>query len=245
MILIDRVIGSGEIAISDHRSSQPTVQELARIASEARIGGMLSGKAGIVNIHVGDGKDGLTLIQRVVETTDIPVSQFLPTHINRNPALFEQGINYAKNGGYVDFTTSTIPTFIEDGEVPAAHAVRLMADKGVPLENITMTSDAQGSLPAFNREGELTGLTVAPIRSLFEAFLQLVQEENFTLEQAIQIVSTNPARILKFKSKGRLMPGADADLLLLEPRELTLKDVFSKGQRLMADEKITVWGTFE
>ena len=87
IILIDKIIGVGEIAIADHRSSQPTVEELAKIASAARIGGMLSGKSGIVNIHVGDSYDHLQLIEQVVETTDIPIKQFYPTHVNRNPAF--------------------------------------------------------------------------------------------------------------------------------------------------------------
>ena len=107
IILIDKIIGVGEVAIADHRSSQPTVEELAKIASAARIGGMLSGKAGIVNVHVGDSHDHLKIIEQVVEKTDIPIRQFYPTHINRNPHLFEAGIAYAKQGGWVDFTTSS------------------------------------------------------------------------------------------------------------------------------------------
>ncbi len=38
LILIDKIIGVGEIAIADHRSSQPTYEEMAKIASAARIG---------------------------------------------------------------------------------------------------------------------------------------------------------------------------------------------------------------
>src|SRR5512139_148896 len=45
--LIPKVIGVGEIAVSDHRSSQPTFEELARVAAEARVGGMIGGKAGL------------------------------------------------------------------------------------------------------------------------------------------------------------------------------------------------------
>lgn len=98
LILIDKIIGVGEIAIADHRSSQPTVEEMAKIASAARVGGMLSGKAGIVNVHVGDSYDHLKLLEDIAENTDIPIKQFYPTHINRNPHLFEAGIRYAKKG---------------------------------------------------------------------------------------------------------------------------------------------------
>ena len=96
LILIDKIIGVGEIALSDHRSSQPTVEDLAKIAAASRVGGILSGKAGIINIHVGDGQRKLDYLEEIISTTEIPVSQFLPTHINRNQELFKAGIEYAK-----------------------------------------------------------------------------------------------------------------------------------------------------
>ncbi len=46
IILIDKIIGVGEVALSDHRSSQPTVEDIMKIAAEARVGGILSGKGG-------------------------------------------------------------------------------------------------------------------------------------------------------------------------------------------------------
>ena len=53
IMYIEEFIGVGEVAISDHRSSQPTVQQLAELAAEAKVAGMLSGKKGTVSIHVG------------------------------------------------------------------------------------------------------------------------------------------------------------------------------------------------
>ncbi|MBA2875881.1 amidohydrolase family protein [Thermaerobacillus caldiproteolyticus] len=73
LILIDNIIDVGEIAIADHRSSQPTWQEMTKIAAAARIGGLLSGKAGIVNVHVGDSQSKLKVLEEVVEYTDIPI----------------------------------------------------------------------------------------------------------------------------------------------------------------------------
>lgn len=60
---------------------------------------MLSGKAGILNIHLGDGARHLDLIEQVVHETEIPVTQFLPTHINRNSHLFEAAVSFAREGG--------------------------------------------------------------------------------------------------------------------------------------------------
>jgi beta-aspartyl-dipeptidase (metallo-type) len=87
IVLIDKVIGTGEIAISDHRSSQPSIQDLIKIASETHIGGLVSGKAGIVHIHVGNGKSGLNLLLELLAQTDYPIEEFVPTHMNRNSKL--------------------------------------------------------------------------------------------------------------------------------------------------------------
>ena len=104
LVLIDKVVGAGEIAVSDHRSSQPTFDEIARLAAECRVGGMLGGKAGILHLHLGDGKRGLELLVRLVRETEIPVTQVIPTHVSRNPELFDQGLDWVAAGGSIDIT---------------------------------------------------------------------------------------------------------------------------------------------
>lgn len=245
IIVIDKIIGVGEIAIADHRSSQPTYEELAKIASAARIGGMLSGKSGIVNIHVGDSKDHLKLIETVVEKTDIPLRQFYPTHINRNQQLFEAGIRYAQKGGYVDFTTSSIPKFQKEGEVKCSIALRRMLGSNVDISRITFTSDAQGSLPDFDSSGELVGLKIGKISSLFEEVRDSILKENVPIELALRVITQNPAEILKLKQKGKVEVGRDADLLILRKDDLVIDTVLAKGQVMVEHGKAIVKGTFE
>lgn len=245
LILIDKIIGAGEIAIADHRSSQPTLEELAKIASAARIGGMLSGKAGIVNIHVGDGEDHLDLIETVVEKTAIPLRQFYPTHINRNPQLFEAGIQFAKKGGYVDFTTSSIPKFQKEGEVKSSIALRRMLEADVDISRMTFTSDAQGSLPDFDSSGELIGLKIGKISSLFAEVRDSIQKERVPIELALRVITQNPAEILKLKQKGMIEAGRDADLVLLRKDDLLIDTVIAMGQVLVEKGEAIVKGTFE
>ncbi|WRP07968.1 beta-aspartyl-peptidase [Rossellomorea aquimaris] len=245
IILVDRIIGVGEVAIADHRSSQPTVNELTKIASAARIGGMLSGKSGIVNVHVGDSHDHLKLLQEIVDTTDIPIKQFYPTHINRNAHLFEAGIQYAQRGGYVDFTTSTIPQFLEDGEVKCSKALKRMLDAGVPVEQITYTSDGQASLPNFDGGGELIGLQIGQVSSLYREVKDAVLEEGIPLETAIKVITSNPAKILKLKQKGHVEVEKDADLVLLDKDTLEVNSVFAKGKMMVENGEAIVKGTFE
>lgn len=245
IVNVDKFIGVGEVAISDHRSSQPTISELARVASESRIGGMLSGKAGVVCIHVGDSDTHLDLLFKVVQQSDIPATQFYPTHINRNQQLLDAGIQWAKSGGYIDFTTSTNEQFIEDGEIPAAEAVALCLQQGVNKTNITMSSDGNASLPVFDENGNLIGLEVGKVKSLFDSFKQLIQKHNVSIDLAVTVVSTNSANILKLPQKGRLAPSVDADLLLLDDESLDLQWVFAKGKVMMDNGVVTIRGTFE
>ncbi len=243
--LIDKVIGVGEVALSDHRSTQPTFDEFARLAAEARRGGILSGKAGVVNVHMGDGKRGLALLRRLVEETEIPASQFVPTHINRNPSLFDEGMAYALAGGYVDFTTSTVPAFLADGEIKSSTGLKRMLDAGVDPGHITFTSDGQGSLPAFDAQGRLQRLEVGRVTSLFAEVRDSVLCEGVPLETALRVITSNPARILKLRGKGELVPGADADVVLLEPETLEIRGVIARGRWCMRDGEIIVRGTFE
>jgi beta-aspartyl-dipeptidase (metallo-type) len=244
IILIDKVIGAGEIAIADHRSSQPTAEELAKIASAARIGGMLGGKSGIVNVHVGDSLDHLKLIEEVVENTDIPIRQFYPTHINRNPHLFEAGIEYAKKGGWVDFTTSSIPKFLEEGEVKCSVGLKRMLKAGVDISQITFTSDGQASLPDFDENGELIGLQIGQVSSLYDAVREAILSEGIPLEVAIRVITANPAAILKLSQKGRVETGRDADLVLLD-QNLEVYTVIAMGQVMVENRVALVKGTFE
>ena len=245
LLLIDKVIGVGEVALSDHRSTQPTFDEFARVAAEARRGGILSGKAGVVNVHMGDGPRGLSLLRRIVAETEIPITQFLPTHINRNATLFEDGIAWAKSGGLVDFTTSTVPAFLAEGEVKSSAGLKRMLDAGVSIARITFTSDGQGSLPDFDAQGRLRRLEVGRVTSLFAEVRDAVQHEGVALEVALQTITSNPARILKLKGKGQLAAGADADLVLLDATTLAIRGVIAGGTWLMRDGQAQKKGTFE
>ncbi|MFZ1377677.1 MAG: beta-aspartyl-peptidase [Geothrix sp.] len=245
LLIIDKVLGVGEVAISDHRSSQPTHEDLCRLAGETRRGGMLSGKAGLVHFHLGDGPRGLAPLRRILDETEIPMSQFLPTHINRNPELLMEGGSYARSGGLVDLTTSAPPPESGTRQIAASRAYKQLLDGGVPAERVTMTSDGQGSLPEYDAGGVYSGMGVGRMRSLFDAFRDAVQNEGLDLGTALLPCTENPARILKLGRKGRLATGQDADLILVERDTLALHTVIAKGRVLMSKGELKARGTFE
>ena len=246
LILIDKVIGCGEIAVSDHRSSQPTKEEFARIVGDTRVGGILSGKAGLVNIHMGDGTRMLSYLRYVIEETEIPPSNMLPTHINRSTRLLKDGIDYAKSlGGYVDLTTSSDPDYLEEDEVKASTGLRLMLEQGVSEHQITFSSDGQGSMPIFDKDGVFLGLGVGKVTSLYREVRDAILTEKIEITQALKPVTSNPADLLKLNGKGRIAPGKDADLVLVEESSLCIDTVLAKGQIMVQEGTACKKGTFE
>ncbi len=241
--LIDEIIGVGEVAISDHRSSCPTTNELIRITEHARVGGMLGGKAGIINMHMGDAQNPFQPIHDAVAQSELNYKQFYPTHCNRNDYIFEDSKEYGKKG-WVDITTSSYPYFPQY-EIKPSKTIKLLMDAGVPIEHITFTSDACGSLPDFDPvTGELKqlemGLPEANLREVMEA----VKEENIPFETALKVVTSNPATALKLRQKGKISLGADADVLLFDG-DLNLKTVIALGQFMMKDSRLVKKGAYE
>lgn len=245
LILIDKFIGVGEIAISDFRSSQPTIDEIRKVAAAAKVGGILSGKAGLVSVHVGSGESLLQPLWQAVAGTELKLSQFYPTHINRNEQLFQAGIEFAKAGGVIDFTTSTTAYDLQHGEVAAAEALARALRAGVPAMNLTLSSDGNASLPQYNDKGGLIGLEVGKVQSLYQVARQAVLEYQVPLSDAITAITAAPASVLGLKHKGRIAAGLDADLVLLDKTDLTISDVFARGRQLVKAGKAIVKGTFE
>lgn len=245
LILIDKFIGVGEIAISDFRSSQPTIEEIRKVAAAAKVGGILSGKAGVVSVHVGSGESLLQPLWQAVAGTELKLSQFYPTHINRNEALFQAGIEFAKAGGVIDFTASTTNYDLQHGEVAAAEALARALQAGVPAMNLTLSSDGNASLPLYNNDGQLIGLEVGKVQSLYQVARQAVLEYQVALTDAITAITAAPAAVLGLKHKGLIAAGLDADLVLLHKSDLTIRDVFAKGRQLVQNGQAIVKGTFE
>jgi len=239
--LIPKVVGVGEVAVSDHRSSQPSFEDLCRIAAEARVGGMLGGKAGLVHLHMGAGSRRLDPVIRMVQETEIPIGQFLPTHLNRTRSLMEHAIEFAKLGGNIDITASGKDLHFHPTSV---EAIRMALDAGISIDQISLSSDSNGSMPIFDEKGNVVKLGVGDIQCLFDDW-QLLVKTGLSLEESLKIVTANPAkRAGLFESKGGLAPGKDADLLILGP-DLDIDSVIAKGRLMVHKQEVIVKGTFE
>ncbi len=240
--LIPHVLGVGEIALSDHRSSQPGFEDIAQLVAAARVGGMIGGKAGIAQFHMGSGQKGLDFLFRLVEETEIPIGQIFPTHITRSPALFEQCLRFAKMGGNVDITASGKRL---DWEISAGEAFRQFKSAGVAIEQITLSSDSNGSMPIFDENGSLVGLAVGDIENLLNEFRRLVTEEDFPVPDILKCITLNPARRMGIgHQKGSLKEGKDADLVVFDTG-WKIDRVYSLGRLMVSGGLAEVKGTFE
>ena len=242
LVLIDKVVGAGEIAVSDHRSSQPTFDEIARLAAECRVGGLLGGKAGVLHLHAGDGKRRLEFLFRLIRETEIPASQVIATHMTRNPQLFEQALEWVAAGGSIDVTVGPDPV-PPDPEVRFEDAIAGFKGMGLPFTHLLVSSDSNGSMPVFDESGRLVRLTIATERDLFRKFIEIVRRAILPVETAVRVFSTNAADFYRLEKKGRIEAGRDADLIILD-KDLALSDVFARGRRMIAGGELRARGTF-
>ncbi len=241
ILFVDPILGVGEVAISDHRSSQPTFDELVRLAADCHVAGMMSGKAGVLHLHLGDGPRGLSLVRRAIDETELPPSTFYPTHVNRRTALFDEAIGLARRGVPIDVTAFPV----EDGEdayaAPDAIARYLASD--APRHLLTCSSDGGGCLPTFDPSGRLLRMDVGRPAALAETLRELV-DLGLPLADVLPVFTRNVADVLRLHEKGRIAVGADADLAVLDDGG-RLRDVMALGRFLVQGGVPVVRGTFE
>ena len=241
LVFIEAFLGIGEVAISDHRSSQPTFDELLRLAGEAHVAGLMTGKAGILHLHLGDGERGLELVRRALKESELPARVFNPTHVNRRRALFEEAVALARGGATIDVTA--FPVAEGEDAWSAADAVLRYAASGAPADRITVSSDAGGCLPCFDGEGRVCKMDVGSAGALLQTLRELL-ERGMPLEQALAPFTSNPARLLRLGAKGAIAVGADADLVALDAQG-AVHDVIVRGVLHVQDGLALRRGTFE
>ena len=241
IVHLDSVVGIGELAISDFRSSQPTLDELLRVASEAQVGGMIAGKAGVLHLHLGDGERGLELVRQAIGQSELPPRVFHPTHVNRQPKLFEEALELAGYGCAIDVTC--FPVDDDDPAIDAAEAVQAFLATDLDPSLLTLSSDSGGCLPSFDDQGQMTHMGVASSMTLAQTLAQLL-DGPLDLEQFLPAFTSNPARLLKLAGRGELTVGGPADLVVLGQDGLPLS-VLVNGQWHLRDGQSLQRGPFE
>jgi beta-aspartyl-dipeptidase (metallo-type) len=242
IVNLEPVIGIGELAISDHRSSQPTLQDILRLGSEAHVAGLMTGKAGLLHLHLGDGERGLALVREALATSELPARVFHPTHVNRNKTLFDEACSLAAEQGCTIDLTAFPGSCVEPGW-SAAEAVLRYRHAGLPDDKLTVSSDGGGCLPTFDDRGEMLSMGIGSSHTLLETIRQLAAE-GLGLEQILPYFTQNVSTLMRLEGKGKIAQGEDADLLVLD-EELAVRHLIVGGRWHIRDGQQQVRGSFE
>ena len=236
IVFVDQLIGV-KIAANDHRDSCLDYKELQRIGAEARVAGMISDKSGHVTIHMGGGKFYFDQINDALEHSNLPITIFRPTHVNRDQKLYEEALDFAERGGYIDLT-SGMNKYMADSK-----AYQMAKERNV-LDRITFSSDGFGSWSNYDEEGNLVEIGYSPVNTGMKAIREIV-ESGESLEEAIKPFTSNVAKVLKLdKEVGFVKEGYIANLVLLN-EDLEIETVISQGQFMMKNGEILRKGTYE
>ncbi len=241
VVFVDPVIGVGEVAISDHRSSQPTSDEIARLAADCHVAGLMTGKAGVLHLHLGNGARGLSVVRALLDSTELPPRTFHPTHCNRRKALFDEAVALTARGCTIDVTAFPV----DEGEDAwsAPDAIERYLDAGAAPDRITCSSDGGGCLPQYDLQGNLTSIGIGEPGALADALAELLSRGR-ALEAVLPIFTSNVASLLRLHQKGRIEVGGDADLVVLDDAH-HVHDVIARGRFVVRSKEPHVWGAFE
>ncbi len=226
IVLIPEIIGVGEIAVSDHRSSNVNAEELQRLAMDARVAGLLSGKSGVCVFHLGDAQTRLDLLFKATEDGTLSPRQIIPTHICRTEKLLQEGLRWVRErGGYIDFTANE------------EHTHKVLAElyeRGVDFERICVSSDGFGSLPVFDNDKKLVALKSAPVNTLMKVFVSLVKESGIGIPEALMPFTVNPSRFYGLVNSGIgvIEESKRADSLIINS-SFEVVGVISRGKFLL------------
>ncbi|MFW6027132.1 MAG: amidohydrolase family protein, partial [Candidatus Woesearchaeota archaeon] len=224
---IDEIIGT-KVAISDHRSSYPTPNELIKLVSETRRAGMIANKPGIVTIHMGDGKGSFEPLFNLLKKTDIPIFYLRPTHVGRL-SLNDQ-LKFNKLGGYLDYTAIPIET---NASRATSDKINQLIINGGRKDKITISSDGNGSFPVWDENDNLISFKKGGLENNFNIIKELVNKYKYNLEDVLPFVTKNIAESLRISNrKGIIQEGADADILLLDEKNIEITDVIALGKHI-------------
>ncbi len=240
IVMVRPMVGV-KIAVSDHRGDNPTGEDLIDAAVAARRGGLLSGTAGLVTIHMGRGKGKLDPIFYALDHSDLPLKTLLPTHMLYSWDLLNEGIKLIRRGGYIDCSTPSTPDRLEE---KTDMLMELLRTEGVSADHVSMSSDSFGSLPRFDENGQCVGMIYATPEYMHGVIRRMVQK-GFALEEALKLVTTTPASLLCLDGKkGCIAENADADLLVLD-ENLNIESFFLRGKTALWKGEVKMKGRFE
>jgi beta-aspartyl-dipeptidase (metallo-type) len=200
IVLIDEIIGAGEIAIADRRGVHFDARSLARIASDCYVAGTFTGKAGVLHLHTGELPERLSILRELLDL-GVPAGALHPTHVTRNEALFREAVDLTRRGVAIDI------------DVVDEDLVQWLRVYDGDRSMVTISTDAP----------------IGRVSALREQIIACVRDNGWSIEEAFALATRNPARVLKLHDVGEIADGKRANLLMLDAKTLELKAVWNAG----------------
>ena len=233
--LVSEVLGA-KLAMGDANGSFPSTEAVLGLLSQIRQAAVTVKKQGLLHVHLGAIPNPFDIFEEIA-ATGFPIGRHLrPTHCARTEFLLKSACAYAmqESDRYIDITTDG-PCYLGH---PAA-AVSAAVSCGVPVEQITLSSDGHGVVPRFDADGNIVGQAVGEVARNHATMVELVRDYNFPLSAALSLITSNAADSLGLSDQGRLEIGACANAVLLN-QNLQIVAVVSRGQVAMHGDTLAV-----
>ncbi len=224
IVLLDPVIGVGELAISDHRSSAITVEEIKKVAQACHVASMIASKAGKIIVHVGNSKKMLMPLIEAISDDEIGIESFLPTHVNRNKDLLRNALEWIKMGGFVDITAEDT----SKEAISVFDSIDYLVSNGAELSHILVSSDSNGSIPTFDKNGNFVSMKISDCAMMFKAFKSCVRN-GMKIEDALKPFTSNVSRFFKLDDVGAIEKSKRADMIFIDKETFEINSVMVKG----------------
>jgi beta-aspartyl-dipeptidase (metallo-type) len=245
VMMIDKVLGV-KFAISEPMASLSSIREMAEVAKDAYLGGLISGKKGLTHIHVGKKSERLEPLFEILKVSQLPIERFIPTHANRlTPNVMDHAVRFLRMGGTVDLTAVMSPETGSPTALRPDKALNEFIKENISINQLTMSSDGNVSMPIFDEMGKKVGLFYAGVDHLYKTFIMLLKNCHLPFSDILRIITSNVARTLGIEAKkGTIGVRKDADLIILG-KDYEIKTVLSCGRKMVEDGHLLIKGSFE
>jgi beta-aspartyl-dipeptidase (metallo-type) len=173
---------------------------------------MLSNKAGVTHLHVGERDERLAPVVEAMDRFGLEPRAVYPTHVSRSAELLKEAAALTRRGSFVDMDTT---------EPDLSRQLDGFAEAGGDLQRLTLSTDAGSSSP----------------RNLCDQ-LSSALSSRWPLHRLLPLVTTNTAAVLALHGKGRLAVGCDGDVVVLHGRSLQRRHVVVGGRVLLRDGQL-------
>ncbi|MGW0588679.1 amidohydrolase family protein [Streptosporangium sp. NPDC002607] len=234
LYLLPHLVGV-KIALYEHKATCPDLAELTHLLRELEWAAGATGKACLLHVHLGTAVGDPDLLARALDGSGANPRRLQVTHANYSPATLDVAGRLGSAGSWVDVNPLINPARIAGAVAPTAAVAELLA-RGVPADQITLSSDGNASVPRTLPDGSWERFAhrvelLPTVRALAEAGI-------LDLPDALALATRNPATALRLDGVGTLRPGGPADVAVLD-MDLRVRRVFRDGVEVVRDGRAT------